>query len=57
LPSRNAEGRGSWSISRFDRLEIDRPPGGIDMVEIATDVDYLPAVHSMLEARERRRGR
>jgi hypothetical protein len=33
----------------------DRIPPGVDLVELRTDVDYLPAVQSMLEARERRR--
>jgi len=37
------------------RARRDRVPPGVDLVELRTDVDYLPAVQSMLKARERRR--
>jgi hypothetical protein len=30
-------------------------PPGVDLVELRTDEDYLPAVRAMFERRERRR--
>jgi hypothetical protein len=33
------------------------PPAGIDLIELHTGADYLPAVQAMLESRERRRAR
>ena len=33
----------------------ERIPAGIDVVELSTDTDYLPAVRTMLTERERRR--
>jgi uncharacterized protein (DUF58 family) len=37
------------------RQHQDRIPAGIDVVELSTDADYLPAVRTMLTERERRR--
>jgi len=31
------------------------PPPGVDLIELHTGEDYLPAVRAMLEQRERRR--
>jgi hypothetical protein len=31
------------------------PPPGVDLIELHTGEDYLPAVRAMLERRERRR--
>ncbi len=35
----------------------ESPPVGIDVVELATDSDYLPALRALFERRERRRAR
>ena len=55
LPVVDAEGgqrrviRGPGEVKRMSM------PPGIDLVELRTDEDYLPAVRAMLESRERRR--
>jgi hypothetical protein len=41
--------RGPGEIKRLS------PPPGVDLIELHTGEDYLPAVRSMLERRERRR--
>ena len=41
-------GRATWPVE-------DQIPASIDMVELSTDADYLPAVRTMLTDRERRR--
>jgi hypothetical protein len=38
------------------RRRMQAPPG-IDVVDLSTDTDYMPAVRAMLERRERRRAR
>lgn len=42
-------------LSRAPDPQPDRIPAGIDVVELSTDADYLPAVRTMLTERERRR--
>lgn len=43
--------RGPGSVTR------DVPPPGVDLIELRTGEDYLPAVRTMLERRERRRAK
>jgi hypothetical protein len=55
LPVVDAEGgeRGViWGPGDVKRTSM---PPGVDLVELRTDEDYLPAVRAMLERRERRR--
>ncbi len=55
LPVVDAEGgeRGViWGPGEVKRTSM---PPGVDLVELRTDEDYLPAVRAMLERRERRR--
>ncbi len=57
VPVTDAEaGRSGVLGSRPPRLG-GSPPPGIDTVELSTESDFLPLVRSMLEQRERRRGR
>jgi uncharacterized protein (DUF58 family) len=47
---------GSRAVLRgAPRPDQETLPAGIDLLELSTDADYLPAVQAMLKARERRR--
>jgi len=55
LPVVEAEGGGRGVIRGSGALERQSPPLGVDVIELHTGEDYLPAVRAMLERRERRR--
>jgi hypothetical protein len=55
LPVVDAEG-GERGVVRGPGAVKRAPiPPGVDLVELRTDEDYLPAVRAMFERRERRR--
>lgn len=55
LPVRPAEGRGLGWLAGAPRRTQLRVPAGVDVLEIRTDGEYLPAVQELLRRRERRR--
>jgi uncharacterized protein (DUF58 family) len=55
LPVLDAETRRPGVLRGRPGDVADPVPPGIDVVDLTTDADYLPAVRSMLEKRERRR--
>ena len=55
LPVVDAEVRQGAVIRGPGEVKRMSMPPGIDLVELRTDEDYLPAVRAMLESRERRR--
>ena len=57
LPVVDAEGGARRLLGRPSRLAASPLPAGVDLVELSTDADYLPAVRAMLDRRERRRAR
>jgi len=56
LPVVDAEAGRRGGVDRLPPPLPDSVPAGVDLVDLRTDVDYLPAVRAMLERRERRRG-
>ena len=57
LPVADAETGRRWTVGRT-RLGGDRVAmPGVDVVNLRTDDDYLPAIQALLERRERRRAR
>jgi uncharacterized protein (DUF58 family) len=57
LPVVDIESGGHGVVRGPGPVERHSPPAGIDLVELRTGEDYLPAVRAMLERRERRRAR
>jgi uncharacterized protein (DUF58 family) len=57
LPVLDAEHRRPGVLRGRPGDVAQAPPPGIDVIDLVTDADYLPAVRSMLERRERRRAR
>jgi uncharacterized protein (DUF58 family) len=57
LPVVEPEGRAAGVLRGLPRRPRDRVPAGVDVVDMSTDTDYLPAVREMLKRRERRRVR
>ncbi len=55
LPVVDAEDGRRSGVDRLPAPLPDAVPAGVDLVDLRTDVDYLPAVRAMLERRERRR--
>jgi uncharacterized protein (DUF58 family) len=55
LPVLDAESGRPGVMRRRPREVAEQVPPGIDVVDLVTDTDYLPAVRAMLEQRERRR--
>jgi hypothetical protein len=54
LPVVDAEGGGRGMVRGAGSVEREAPPPGVDVIELHTGEDYLPAVRAMLERRERR---
>jgi uncharacterized protein (DUF58 family) len=57
LPVVEAEGGGRWVVRGPGAVKREATPPGVDLIELNTGEDYLPAVRAMLERRERRRVR
>lgn len=57
LPVRDAEGRGRGLFAGKGRLPSAPAGNGIDLVELSTQEDYLPAIRGLLRRREKRRVR
>jgi uncharacterized protein (DUF58 family) len=57
LPVFEAEGGGRGVVRGPGTISSEGTPPGVDLVELHTGEDYLPAVRAMLERRERRRVR
>jgi len=57
LPVVDPEGGGRAIVRGPGAVGKASVPPGVDLVELRTDEDYLPAVRTMLEHRERRRAR
>jgi len=57
LPVTDPEGSSRGMLSGRLRERRSQLPRGVDVVELWTNVDYLPKVRAMLERREHRRGR
>ena len=57
LPVIDPERRRPGVLRGTPRLRTDRIPAVVDVVELSTGSDYLPAVRNMLTERERRRAR
>jgi uncharacterized protein (DUF58 family) len=57
LPVVDNESRARAVIRGRSEVAAPVPPPGVDLIEIRTGEDYLPAVRTMLERRERRRAR
>ena len=55
LPVIDAEGGGRGVVRGPGEVKRASAPPGVDLVELRTDEDYLPAVRAMLQRRERRR--
>jgi uncharacterized protein (DUF58 family) len=55
LPVIDAEAGGRSVVRGPGTVTRQMPPTGVDLVELRTGEDYLPAVRAMLERRERRR--
>jgi uncharacterized protein (DUF58 family) len=57
LPVFDAEGGRRGVVRGPAAVQQQPPPPGVDVIELNTGEDYLPAVRAMLESRERRRVR
>jgi len=57
LPVVEAEGGGRGVVRGSGAVVREETPPGVDLIELHTGEDYLPAVRAMLERRERRRAR
>jgi len=57
LPVVDPESGGRGAVSGPGSVRREPVPAGIDLIELHTGSDYLPAVQAMLERRERRRAR
>ena len=57
LPVREAEGRGRGVLAGRVRREKMPGPPGLDMLDLNTQEDYLPAIRGLLKRREKRRVR
>lgn len=55
LPVKDAEAGDRGVIRGAGVVRREAPPPGVDLIELHTGEDYLPAVRAMLERRERRR--
>jgi hypothetical protein len=55
LPAIDAESGHRFTVARAPRSSERQSMPGVDIVELRTDEDYLPAVQALLERRERRR--
>ena len=55
LPVVDPEGRERGVVRGPGAVKRAQTPAGVDLVELRTDEDYLPAVRAMFERRERRR--
>jgi hypothetical protein len=55
MPVVDAEAGRRGVLRGAPRPREEQVPPGIDVVELNTDADYLPAVKTMLTERERRR--
>ena len=55
LPVEDAEAGSRGVIRGPGTVRPETPPPGIDLIELHTGEDYLPAVRAMLERREKRR--
>ena len=55
LPAIDPETGARGIIRGRGSVTPEAPPPGVDLVELHTGEDYLPAVRTMLEQRERRR--
>jgi hypothetical protein len=55
VPVADPEGGGRAVLTGRPRRRPPHGLPGIDLVELSTAIDYLPAVRAMLERRERRR--
>ena len=57
LPVVETEGGGRGVVRGPGPISREGTPPGVDLIELHTGEDYLPAVRAMLERRERRRAR
>jgi uncharacterized protein (DUF58 family) len=57
LPVVDSESGARAVIRGGSAVAVAAPPPGVDLIEIRTGDDYLPAVRAMLERREKRRAR
>lgn len=57
LPVVDLEGGRRGLVRGAGRVQRESLPAGLDLIELHTGTDYLPAVQAMLERRERRRAR
>ena len=57
LPVTDAESGRRAVVRGRGQVAPQAPPAGVDLIELSTGRDYLPAVRAMLEGRERRRVR
>ncbi len=57
LPVREAEGRGRGLLAGPVRVRRISTPRGLDVLDLSTQEDYLPAVRALLKRREKRRVR
>jgi len=57
VPVRQAEGRRRGALGRRAAGVPAPRPAGVDVLDLATDLDYLPAVRALFRERERRRAR
>ena len=55
LPVVDAEAGDRGVVRGPGVVKRQSPPPGVDLIELHTGEDYLPAVRAMLEQRERRR--
>ena len=55
LPVVDAEAGDRGAVRGPGAVRRQSPPPGVDLIELHTGEDYLPAVRAMLEQRERRR--
>jgi uncharacterized protein (DUF58 family) len=55
LPVMDAEAHSRGNLRGVPRQRSETTPPGIDIVELSTDVDYLPELQAMFKAREKRR--
>jgi len=57
LPVREAEGSGRGLVAGRRGFRKQPVPAGVDVVDVNTQEDYLPAIRDLLRRRERRRAR
>lgn len=57
VPVADVEKSRRWIAGRIRRPRLKIVVPGVDVVDLSTDQDYLPAVQAMFERRERRRAR